>query len=79
MGLLGSLDPLGLRAGRAPRVANRARARASSATCTVSRTVRSAKSAASWNVRPRPSRARRAALMSCTSVPGTSITPLLGR
>ena len=36
-------------------------ARASSASCTVSRTVSSGNSVAAWNVRPSPARARRCA------------------
>ena len=46
------------RAGTARSERSPVRPRASSATCTVSRTVSSGKSVAAWNVRPRPRRAR---------------------
>ena len=69
VGLLGPLDPPGLREARARRWRSERERADSAATWTVSRTVRSPKSAASWKVRPRPSPARRGGLIPLHLVP----------
>ena len=57
---------------------NDVRPRASSASCTVSRTVSSGKSVAAWKVRPSPTRARMCDACRDTSVPRSSTRPRLG-
>ena len=57
---------------------NPVRSRASSATCTVSRTVSSGNSVADWNVRPNPKPARLLAELPPTSRPSSCTDPVLG-